>query len=189
MKKEFRKKMLALRDAAPAMERRLASAAIMDNLFEFSEFNAAKTAMFFVAFRSEVETVPMIKRAIDSGKRVVVPITKLESGTLVPSLLLDCERDLAEGTYGVLEPGPDAVRPVHPEEIDIVLMPGAAFDRTGGRIGYGGGFYDRFIETLRPDVVLAALAFDFQVVDNVPTEPHDRKIHFVITDKEIITCG
>lgn len=189
MKKEFRKKMLALRDAAPATGRASASAAILDNLQEFKEYCEAETVMFFVAFRSEVETIPMIKRAIADGKKVVVPITKLETGTLVPSLLLDCDKDLAEGTYGVLEPSAGAVRPVDPEEIDMVMMPGAAFDRTGGRIGYGGGFYDRFIETLRPDVALAALAFDFQVVDEVPTEPHDRKIHFIVTDKEIIRCG
>lgn len=188
MKKEFRKKMLALRDAAAAEVRAESSKLICENLFKFPLFTESKTVMFFVSFRSEVETLPMIEGAIAAGMRVVVPVTQLENGTLLPSLLLNCEDDLVSGTYGVLEPKPEAVRPIDSLEIDMVMMPGAAFDRSGGRIGYGGGFYDRFIENLRPDVVLAALAFDFQVVDSVPTEAHDRKIHYVITDREIIDC-
>jgi 5-formyltetrahydrofolate cyclo-ligase len=188
-KKEIRVLVSGRRDAMPREELAAASRAIGERLFGFEPFSAARTVMFFVSFRSEVLTAAMIKRALAAGKRVAVPIVNPDTRELVPSEIKDFDSELTEGAYGIPEPKAEFVRPVPPAEIDFVAMPGLAFDRRGGRIGYGGGFYDRFAARLRPGALLAALAFSFQVFDEIPALPHDRKVDAIVTEKEIIVFG
>lgn len=185
-KKDIRNLVAERRDRLTPGELSARSAAVEARLFSYEPFVSARTVMFFVSFRSEVLTEGMIKRALDAGKCVVAPVVRLETRELVASELKDFDSELAEGAYGIPEPKPEFVRPVPPEEIDFAAVPGLAFDRAGHRVGYGGGFYDRFIERLRPDAHLAALAFSFQLFDEVPFQQHDRKIHAVITDAETL---
>ena len=188
-KNKFRKEILAMRDSIPLEERNEKSIAAEEQLFNLDAFRAAHTVMFFISFRSEIFTESMIRRAIREGKRVLVPISILEDHSLLPSAIEDYDNDLAPGTYGIPEPRREAVRPVDAQEIDFLILPGAAFDRAGNRIGYAGGYYDRFVERLRSGVPLVALAFSDQIVDSVPTEGHDRPVDYVVTDKEVITCS
>jgi 5-formyltetrahydrofolate cyclo-ligase len=193
---DIKQKKIALRKLITERRDRLADADlaalsrdVARNLFAFEPFQRARTVMFFVAFRSEVHTLPMIDRAIDAGKVVVVPVSLLDEKRLLPCRIENTEQDLAAGSYGILEPPPERRVPVLPELIDFVCLPGLGFDRRGNRLGYGGGYYDRFLESLRPDTTLAALAFSFQIVESVPAAAHDKPVPFVITDKEIIDCG
>ena len=188
-KQETRKRALSARDALSVEKRIAMSERATRLLLDFEPFAQAETVMFFVSFRSEILTELMIRRSMEGGKRVVVPITNLTKRELVASEIRDYDIELAPGAYGILEPAAEFVRPVPPEEIDFIALPGAAFDRRGNRIGYGGGFYDRFVARLRPDVPLVALAFSRQVMDSVPVEPHDRPVDFIITENEIIKCG
>jgi 5-formyltetrahydrofolate cyclo-ligase len=106
---------------------------------------------------------------------------------LLFSRIIDYTGDLAPGTWGILEPQPDRVRPVALEEIDLVITPGAAFDQQGQRIGYGGGFYDGLLKSFHKPSV--ALAYAVQMVEEVPTvSGHDEPVDIIITEEEIIRC-
>ncbi len=100
----------------------------------------------------------------------------------------DIENDLQVARFGLLEPKPETLRPVDPQELDLVIVPGVAFDREGFRIGFGAGYYDRFLPKLRKDSVLISLVYDFQLMPKVPREPHDIAVHWIITEKELIEC-
>ncbi len=187
-KKELRKKVQELRDALPPEKRRELSRRIAENLWSVPEFAEAKTVLFFISFRSEVDTLPMIRRALQEGKRACVPCTNADDKSMVASQLLDLENDLRLGNYDILEPKHECLRPVPPEEIDVVLMPGVAFDLTGGRLGYGGGYYDRFLERCSPRCRLIAVAFELQIVERVPCADHDRHVHMIVTEERVIDC-
>jgi len=186
-KKQLRKKILALRDGLPTEERREKSASIHRNLFSLPEFAAAQSVAFFVSFKSEVLTESMIRQALALSKVVAVPTTDLTNRRLLFSRIIDYTGDLAPGTWGILEPQPDRVRPVALEEIDLVITPGAAFDQQGQRIGYGGGFYDGLLKSFHKPSV--ALAYAVQMVEEVPTvSGHDEPVDIIITEEEIIRC-
>ena len=186
-KKNLRKKILALRDSLSQEEREQKSISIHKHLFSLPEFTSAQTVAFFISFKSEVLTEPMIREALSLSKNVVVPITDLKRKRLVFSRLIDFSQDLIPGTWGIPEPKPDSVRPVALKEIDLVITPGAVFDRAGNRIGYGGGFYDGLLSSVGKPAV--ALAFSLQIIEHVPAEPgHDVPVDMIITEEGITRC-
>jgi 5-formyltetrahydrofolate cyclo-ligase len=187
-KKELRKKVQELRDAIDPERRKLLSARVADNLWSVPEFTAAESILFFISFRSEVDTVPMIRRALDEGKVVCVPCTDDGDKSMVASRILDLGADLELGNYDIPEPKKECLRPIAAEEIDVVLMPGVAFDLSGGRLGYGGGYYDRFLEKCGPRCALIAVAFEIQIIEHVPCADHDHHIHKVVTESRVIDC-
>jgi len=188
VKKQLRKEIILNRMAQPDDVVAEKSARITENVKSLPKFQQAGLVMFYLDFRKEVATGELIKYCLANGKRVIVPITDTRNTRLIPSELNDYPGDLAEGTWGILEPKPDRVRPVEPVEIDFVIVPGVAFDIKGNRLGYGGGFYDRFLRQTRPDTVFAALAFELQIRENVYPEEHDYPVHYVITEERVIKC-
>jgi len=187
-KKELRKKVQELRDSIDPEQRRLLSALVAENLWSVPEFSAAETILFFISFRSEVDTIPMILRALDENRTVCVPCTDSGNKVMEASRIFNLDGDLQLGNYDILEPKGDCMRPVPASDIDVILMPGVAFDLTGGRLGYGGGYYDRFLEKCSPDCTLIAAAFEIQLIDHVPCADHDARIHKIVTEKRIIDC-
>jgi 5-formyltetrahydrofolate cyclo-ligase len=182
VKKAIRKKVLAARDTLPPGERTAKSRAIEERLFALSEFKSARVILFFASFRSEVDTGQMIRRALAFGKRVVLP--KVTGTELVLHEIEDPERDVSPGAWGIPEPhGP---RPVMLEEIDLIIVPGAAFDEQGNRVGYGAGFYDKLLPAFKKMTV--ALAFEAQIVPRAPTEVHDIPIKKIVTELRVITA-
>ena len=147
-KEELREKMLTKRANLTSIEREEKSRVIKEKLFNQSEFKRAKTIMFYVAFRKEVETEQMIKESLAAKKEVVVPITDQEKKQLYLSQLKDYDRELESGTYGIKEPAADYYRPIKRNKLDLVVVPGVAFDTQGNRLGYGGGYYDRLLAGL-----------------------------------------
>ncbi|WP_418791651.1 5-formyltetrahydrofolate cyclo-ligase [Phosphitispora sp. TUW77] len=188
MKKQLRKEVLAARMAQTDEEIVEKSAYITKRLVELPEFQNAGLIMFYLDFRKEVSTGDLIIKCLKNGQRVVVPITDTKNVRLIPSELKNYPGDLASGTWGILEPKPECVRPVDLIEIDFVVVPGVSFDTKGNRLGYGGGFYDRFLRQLRPDSSFAALAFELQIRDNVYPEEHDYPMKYVITENRLIKC-
>ncbi len=158
-------------------------------LFSLSEFKKAESVMFYVSGKDEVMTGSMIEKAIAAGKRVVVPSLKETPEDITPSLLLDYENDLEKGMFGILEPKRECIRHFSLEEIDIVLVPGVAFDRSGGRIGFGGGYYDRFLSRLCSKTGVWGLAFDFQVLEKLLLTESDMPVQKVITEKKVMDCS
>jgi 5-formyltetrahydrofolate cyclo-ligase len=187
-KKELRKKVQETRDSLDPEQRQLLSAEVGENLWSIPEFNQAETLLFFLSFRSEVDTKPMIIRALEEEKAVCVPCTDMETKAMMASRIMNLDGDLRMGNYNILEPREECLRPVSPERLDVVLMPGVAFDLTGGRLGYGGGYYDRFLESCSPRCLLIALAFELQIVEHVPCADHDIHIHKIVTEKRVIDC-
>jgi 5-formyltetrahydrofolate cyclo-ligase len=187
-KRELRKRVQEERDRLSPEAITARSEVVLDRLWSLPEFKAANTVFFFVSFRSEVDTVPMIKRALAEGKRVCLPYTIVDNREMVASQVLDFDHDLELGNYDIMEPREEFIRPVLPEEIDVIIMPGVAFDDEGRRLGYGGGYYDRFLDHCEPHCLRIALCFDLQVVEDVPCADHDHRIHIIVTDQRIINC-
>jgi len=188
-KEELRKKILAVRDTLALEERQSKSKSIHSHLFSLPEFVSAKTVAFFVSFRGEVLTESMIREALDLGKVVVVPLTDLTNRRLKFSRILDYPADLAPGTWGILEPKPDRIRPVALEEIDLIITPGVVFDLKGWRIGYGGGFYDDLLKSFKNKRPSVGLAFELQIVEGCSVDRNrDEPIDIIITEERVIRC-
>ncbi|SHE93009.1 5-formyltetrahydrofolate cyclo-ligase [Desulfofundulus australicus DSM 11792] len=185
-KSELRKDVLKARGSLSPGEVAEKSKRILRRVLSLEEFQRARTLMAYVDFRNEVQTGALIMESMARGKRVAVPLTDVASKRLVPSLLLDFPGDLAPGTWDILEPRPECLRPLEPEELDLVIVPGVAFDLQGNRLGYGGGFYDRFLPRTRPDTVWLALAFEVQIRPHILTGPHDCPVHILVTEERVV---
>jgi 5-formyltetrahydrofolate cyclo-ligase len=150
------------------------------------EYAAARTVMFYVDVRSEVRTRNSLPDALTSGKRIVVPYCV--NNELELFLLKDME-ELSIGMYKILEPRPElrtlAEKRVSPGELDLVMVPGVAFDRKGSRMGHGLGYYDKLLQHVRDDAPLVALAFECQLFPAIPTQAHDIFMDKIITEKAI----
>ncbi len=184
LKRAVRTRVRALRDALEAAERALASRSIADAVLDLPEVGAVSTAMVFASFGSEVDTMPIVERLLERGVRVALP--RVEGGDLVPVAYRTGD-PLVEAAFGMPEPA-GGVR-IAPVEIDLAVTPGLAFDRTGHRVGYGGGFYDRFFASGRPDLVKVAVCFAVQLVDEVPHGGQDVPVDVVVTEREVLRPG
>jgi 5-formyltetrahydrofolate cyclo-ligase len=151
-----------------------------EKLSALPEFRKAKAVMFYVSLESEPDTKALIDEAIKAGKRVVVPV--IEGNGLGLSEIKDRGAELAEGPCGILQPARDCVKPFPKEELDLVIVPGVAFGRDGARLGRGKGFYDRFLKDLPAGTKKVALAYDLQIIDDIPTTSRDIPVDIVITN-------
>ena len=140
--------------------------------------------MLFATFRSEVDTAPLVTWALELGKIVCLPRI-LRPRIMAAYRVTDPAADLAPGSWGIPEPR-DGLEEVPPERMDVVVVPGAAFDGGGRRCGYGGGFYDTYLPHTRPGTPWIALAFDAQLVDELPCEPHDLACGVIVTETQTI---
>lgn len=180
VKNILRKKVLAVRDSMLPSQRTAKSRQIEERLFSLPEVKAARAIMFFASFRSEVETVPMIRRALDDGKRVILP--KVREKELELFEIKNFDKDVSPGAWGILEPC--ETTPAKLNELDIIIVPGAAFDERGNRLGYGAGFYDKLLFEFKKPTV--ALAFELQIVPAAPAAAHDVPIKKIVTEQRVI---
>lgn len=189
-KKAIRKQLLAARTSLGEQEVRAKSKYIIEQLLNLEPYQKASTIMTYLDFRNEVATDQLVRHALYSGKRLTVPVVNQRDKSIMPSLLENYPDDLTAGSYGILEPGPGKIRPVAAEELNLLVVPGVAFDPWGNRLGYGGGYYDRFICRLRPDAATVALAYELQVVpDLFPyMGPYDQPVQIIITEKRLFKC-
>jgi 5-formyltetrahydrofolate cyclo-ligase len=159
---------------------------ICTTFMSLPEYATARTVMFYVDVRSEVRTRHSLPDALASGKRIVVPYCVNQELELF--LLQDME-ELSIGMYKILEPRPELrsapEKRVMPAELDLVMVPGVAFDRTGGRMGHGKGYYDKLLEHVRADAPLVALAFECQLFPEIPMQAHDIFMDKIITENAI----
>ena len=184
LKREIRSLAHANRRSQPDKDR--LSRLICERFAALPEYASARAVMLYVHVRSEVRTRHFLPAAIDRKDRIVVPYcTRGELGLF----RLESMEELAEGTFGLLEPRAELrglpEKRVEAAELDLIMVPGVAFDRRGGRLGHGKGYYDKLLARVRPDVPLIAAAFECQLFDEIPMEPHDVFMDRVITEKEI----
>lgn len=184
-KRSLRERILLARDALPVATRERYAAAIAAALCAREDFRVARTVLLSLAFRSEWETRPLLRTALAAGKCVAAPRVNAPRRMLEAYAISDPERDLGPGFRGIAEPLPHCPALAF-DAIDWVLVPGVAFDTRGHRLGYGGGYYDRLLPLLRDDAHRVAGAFDLQIVDRVPTAPHDRPLDAIMTEARII---
>ena len=144
-------------------------------------FRRAKLIGCYVALPYEVQTWRMIEAMLSRGKRVAVPVVQPGSKRLRLSEVRDPNAELVPGAFGVWEPVRSAFRPVDPKDLDLMLVPGLAFDRTGRRLGHGLGYFDRFLARLPRSIPTVGLAFAWQLVDHLPTTAHDHAVSAVLT--------
>ena len=176
-KKAVRKQMRKKRAALSAEEIQHKSNLICKTLSQLPEFQAAKSIAFYVSTKEEVQTHALIKSLLNSKeKRVAVPIY---SSTVFSEI--NDWNELSQGSFGILEP-----KNVSVIDVDLVVVPGIAFDRNGNRLGHGHGFYDRILAHFSKKAI--ALAYEDQILENVPIVNHDMKVDKIITEKRTIDC-
>lgn len=165
------------------------SSRIIKKLITVDEYRSAGDIMTYIDFRNEVQTGNLIKRAMAGGKRVSVPVADVVNRHLTPSLLVNYPGDLHPGAWGIWEPKPECVRALDPSELDLIIVPGVAFDPEGNRLGYGGGFFDRFLKVAKPGAVFIGLAFELQIKPAVFPDAHDVPVHWLVTENRLIKTG
>ena len=179
----LRRKFLARRDALSLKERARLSREIISHLTTWPPLIQARRLLLYASFRSEVETYPLITWALERGKEVYLPRTYLKPRKLRLFRLYSLE-ELRPGAFGI--PEPPAENPeLSPEELELVVVPGVAFDRRGGRLGYGGGFYDRLFARAE-GAKRVGLCFSCQLVERLPLEAHDVLMHALVTEEGLL---
>lgn len=178
-KKEYRKEVLEKQENLDSNTKTIYDDSIFKKLIGSKEYKAASVIFTFVSYKNEVDTHKFIEYALGEGKIIGVPrVISKEEGMEVCKI--EDFNDLEKGYYGILEPKNHCDKISH-KDIDLVIMPGVAFDKERGRIGYGGGFYDRFLKTMDENIPKIALGYDFQIYDVVPIEEFDVKPDKIIT--------
>jgi len=186
-KEEIRRKILKKRLSLSSEDIRNKSQQVFLNLAETVEYINSRNIMFYVATRIEVQTEEIIKMSIKMGKNVFVPIILPECLNLAPSKIFDFDTELEKGKKGIFEPKKEYYRLFPPENIDLIIVPGVAFDLSGNRIGRGFGYYDNFLRKVSSSAKIVALAFEMQIVKKIPNDKNDIPVHGIITEKRIIT--
>lgn len=176
-KAQIRSKILRKLKTQKEEDRNRKSKLIKDKLLRNKVFKKAKVVMFYIAFGGEVNTKEMIREAIKLGKLICVPIFRKDKEIMQPAVFED-QAKLKKGPYGVLEPVTETF--VKPEDLDLIVVPGIAFDKGGNRLGRGKGCYDRFLGSLSDNTPSIGLAFDFQVLPLIPATSFDVSVKKII---------
>lgn len=184
---QLRKAILAKRNRLSSEEIRKRSASIQKRLLSLEQIQKAHNIFAYVSFRSEVETLQLIDLLLEMGKSVTVPITRVKDKRLDAIKITDRALDLEPGYCNIPEPTQTLCRNAmaDPESIEIILLPGSVFDKRGGRFGYGGGFYDRFVSQI-PQACRIGLAFDLQIITKAQLQAHDELLDYVVTESGTI---
>ncbi|MDG6218688.1 MAG: 5-formyltetrahydrofolate cyclo-ligase, partial [Candidatus Thermoplasmatota archaeon] len=163
----------------------LNSERIIERILDLEFFQDSTNILFYVSYDNEVCTHQLIKNSLSFGKKVYVPLSERKTHTLTISKLFDYN-DLIPGTFGILEPKKEKQHLVPINVLDLILVPGIGFDKKGNRLGQGGGYYDWLLSKTKATAI--ALAFEFQLVDLIPTEQHDQQVDIIVTEEQVIYC-
>ncbi len=185
-KEQIRKEVIQTVNRLGEKQRAAKTAVIEGKLLELANFLESRVVLLYVEGENEVRTRDLLRKTLALGKILALPA--FESERMKPAFFkIDrLEKDLHAGLRGRLEPRRDRCKPVMAQKIDIAIIPGIAFDEKGGRLGTGRGSYDRLIPELPVTTRKVALAFEEQIVPQVPMEHHDRHVDIIITDKRVI---
>ena len=159
---------------------------IQQLFFQLQPVREARRIMIYHSIGREVVTLPIIETLIRQGKQVALPVCT-QTRDLEARAILSLAEVVETGRFGLKEPGPEAP-PVAAADLDLIVVPGVAFDTTGNRLGHGMGYYDRFLARAGSRSFKLALAYDFQIVPQVPAENHDIKMDALLTPERFLTC-
>lgn len=182
LRQEFRR----ARNALDPAWREAASRRITDHLLTWNQMLSQDVVHSYFSWRSEVATVELIKRLLNLGKKVAAPrVNKINP--VLEHFYIQGLGDALPGAFGIPEPDPLVCKPARIEDLQLIIVPGVAFDRRGNRLGSGHGYYDRFLS--QNSATRVGLAFRMQIVDEIAIGSHDQKMDFIVTEDEIIECG
>ncbi|MBI5057870.1 MAG: 5-formyltetrahydrofolate cyclo-ligase [Nitrospirae bacterium] len=204
MKKALRERLLKKRNRIGLQEKKVKEAAIRKRLYASADFKKAKSMLFYASFRSEVDTMTCIAHTLKLKKNVVLPRVENKK-EMLRLFAINNISEIEPGYMGIPEPVIRTASERKLNDIDIVIVPGAGFDKNGNRLGYGAGYYDKLFSGIRdqgsgvrkeklipnpqpPKPVLIALAFEEQIASEIPSEKHDVKMDRIITEKRTIVC-
>ncbi|NMB96270.1 MAG: 5-formyltetrahydrofolate cyclo-ligase [Clostridiaceae bacterium] len=197
-KSALRKRILDIRDSMPKSVVESKSNIIINRLMSMEVWKKSNVIMSYVNFRNEVITTDFINKSLLEGKRVAVPlVAKLSTRgkAIIPCEIKSLDNDLEISNFGILEPKQGSRREIEKKDIDLIIVPGIAFDTNKNRLGFGAGFYDRFLLSIKEeyvkinseaDYVTIGIAFEEQMVEAVPTEAYDIPLDIIITEKRVI---
>ena len=181
-KKEIlRKRILTRLRNQKEEQRKKRSRKVLKRLFALKEFKDSFAVLFYASFDGEVDTFEMIKQAMKLGKKIGLPRILKGKKQFIPMIVADLGRDLEKGPYGIRQPRKTCQR-LDFKDIDLVVVPGNAFDSHNNRLGRGGGFYDRFLKKIPQRIPTVGLAFNFQILDKLPTQKHDSCVSRVVSN-------
>jgi 5-formyltetrahydrofolate cyclo-ligase len=186
LKNNLRKNMISKRKNMGIEDVTAFSNKIIDTIMELTEFKNFKNIMLYLSFNNEVNTYPLVKWCFDNNKTVIAPYCIQSNKEIVPYKITNLENDLIKSTFGVMEPNHNLLEKVNIEDIDLIIVPGVAFDEHCNRIGFGAGYYDRFLCKKSKNTPAIGVAYDYQIIDKVPTDEYDVPLDFIITEKRVI---
>lgn len=182
-KSELRKRYLELRLIYDKNILTHKSKLIFEKIINHELFISYNDIMLYYGHKNEVSTDELIKHCLQNQKNVMLP--KIIENEIIPFQINDY-KNITKGSFGIYEPNTEASVIREPLDIQVIFIPGITFDRHKNRIGYGGGYYDRFLKRLSNDCLKVGLSYDFQIAPNIPSDIFDIKMDMIITDKEII---
>lgn len=187
-KKILRQEILEKRNNIDLIKREEMDKKILNKFYETQYYKEAEKIFIYISYSSEINTKAIINKALKDNKKVYVPRTEFKTRHMDAVGITSLD-DLSESTYGILEPSIEAPH-IDPNELDLIVVPGVAFDRNGGRMGYGAGFYDRYLKKINKEnmnkIVKLALAYELQMLDKVPMNEQDIPVDYIITENEFI---
>jgi 5-formyltetrahydrofolate cyclo-ligase len=186
-KQALRARCIGARDALDPWLRAAHDAAITARLLDNAGYRAASAVALYAGFGSEYDTSALIAAALAGGKRVALPRVERAARALVFHWITSPEADTVAGVWGIREPRA-SLPAAAPRDFDWMLVPGAAFDASGARIGYGAGYYDRCLPELAARCPRTAACYELQIVECVPVEAHDMRVDELVTEARRIDC-
>lgn len=185
LKKEIRKSIIEKRNKIKNKDKTSMDKKIIESFKKEDSYKKARGIFIYIGFGSEINTKVIIEDALKKGKEVYVPKVKGKEMLLIK---IDSLENLVTSSYGILEPIGDNNN-FDVDKLDLLVMPGVAFDNSGNRIGYGGGYYDRFLEKNKTNAEKIVLAYEFQILNSINNEKHDVKVDKIITEERIINIS
>ena len=187
-KEQFRRYILRLRDRQSVRDIEQKSMEIMDQVLHLHEYVRARGIACYVSKDSEVDTRPLIRKGLDSKRRVLVPVVKKGDIGLFFSEIKDLGKELAPGSFDIPEPKPEYLRPESLDAVDVLFVPGIVWDKEGYRLGWGRGYFDRVLKMLPEHVRSIGLSFNLQFVSRVPRDQFDLPVNTVVTESRVVRC-
>lgn len=188
-RKQLRHNIQALRNRLLTEERAELDRCLFDRVLALPLLQVAQSFFVYCSYQSEVATESLIDQLLFMGKTVCVPLTHPSTSTMEAIEIKSRQTDLAPGYRGIPEPLP-SLRPGRvypPDRLEVAFIPGSVFDKHGYRLGYGGGYYDRFLALAAPRTLRIGLAYSFQMIPQIPQLPHDVPMDLLVTDQECFT--
>ncbi len=160
---------------------------IVETIIRLPEFINCKNIMLYLSFKNEVNTYSLAKWCLDDGKKVIVPYCINETREIIPFEIHNLTTDLFKSSFGIMEPKHELLKRADTCDIDLIIVPGVVFDEYCNRIGFGAGYYDRFLPKIAKGTPTIGIAYDYQVINKIPRGVYDVPLDFIITEKRIIS--